>query len=38
VKFYFGVKGTSVENSEAKLNKISTAFMEKVNNSLMQQV
>ncbi|WP_129727581.1 phospho-sugar mutase [Ectobacillus funiculus] len=37
VKFYFGVKGISVEDSEAKLNKISTAFMEKVNNSLMQQ-
>ncbi|MFB9757538.1 phospho-sugar mutase [Ectobacillus funiculus] len=37
VKFYFGVKGTSVEDSEAKLNEISNAFMEKVNNCLMQQ-
>ncbi|WP_342044846.1 phospho-sugar mutase [Bacillus sp. OTU530] len=37
VKFYFGVKGTSVEDSGAKLNEISNAFMEKVNNSLMQQ-
>lgn len=37
VKFYFGVKGISVEDSGAKLNEISNAFMEKVNNSLMQQ-
>lgn len=37
VKFYFGVRGTSVEDSEAKLTEISNAFMEKVNNSLMQQ-
>lgn len=37
VKFYFGVEGTSVEESEAKLNEISAVFMEKVNNSLMQQ-
>jgi len=37
VKFYFGVKGTSIEDSEAKLNEISTAFMERVSNGLMQQ-
>jgi phosphoglucomutase len=37
VKFYFGVKGSSLEDSEAKLNEVSAAFMEKVNNSLMNK-
>jgi phosphoglucomutase len=34
VKFYFGVKGTSLKDSEERLNEISTAFMEKVNKIL----
>ncbi|UOY91987.1 phospho-sugar mutase [Ectobacillus sp. JY-23] len=34
VKFYFGVKGTSLENSEVKLADISESFMEQVNARL----
>ncbi|MBO9128824.1 phospho-sugar mutase [Bacillus sp. 165] len=37
VKFYFGVTGSSLEESEAKLQKTSAAFMEKVNESLMNK-
>jgi phosphoglucomutase len=34
VKFYFGVKGTSLKDSEDRLQEISSAFMEKVNKIL----
>ncbi|MFX3622965.1 MAG: phospho-sugar mutase [Ectobacillus sp.] len=34
VKFYFGVKGTSLEDSEAKLHEIAAAFMARVNEVL----
>lgn len=37
VKFYFGVKGTSLEDSEVKLQKVSTAFMDKVNDALLKK-
>ncbi|WP_028402471.1 phospho-sugar mutase [Ectobacillus panaciterrae] len=37
VKFYFGVIGTSLEDSEAKLDEISAAFMEKVNDMLLNK-
>lgn len=37
VKFYFGVKGTSLEGSEAKLQEVSTAFMDKVNDALLKK-
>ncbi|WP_379970144.1 phospho-sugar mutase [Ectobacillus sp. sgz5001026] len=37
VKFYFGVKGTSLADSEAKLQEVSTAFMDKVNDALLKK-
>lgn len=37
VKFYFGVKGTSLADSEQKLEQVSAAFMEKVNDSLLKK-
>ncbi|GAA3330233.1 hypothetical protein GCM10020331_081980 [Ectobacillus funiculus] len=37
VKFYFGVKGTSLADSQQKLEQVSAAFMEKVNGSLLKK-
>lgn len=37
VKFYFGVKGTSLEHSTAKLQEVSTAFMDKINDALSKK-
>ena len=37
VKFYFGVKGTSLADSQQKLEQVSVAFMEKVNDSLLKK-
>lgn len=37
VKFYFGVKGTSLADSEQRLEQVSAAFMEKVNDSLLKK-
>jgi phosphoglucomutase len=37
VKFYFGVKGTSLADSQQKLEQVSAAFMEKVNDSLLKK-
>ncbi|MFD3447217.1 phospho-sugar mutase [Microbacteriaceae bacterium 4G12] len=37
VKFYFGIKGESLADSEKKLQDISASFMEKVNNHLSNQ-
>ncbi|MFC3881993.1 phospho-sugar mutase [Bacillus songklensis] len=34
IKFYFGVKGTSLENSLAKLERVKTAFLATVNRCL----
>lgn len=38
VKFYFGVKGTSLADSKQKLEQVSAAFMEKVNDSLLKKI